>query len=316
MVLGAMDKKAVQHPMAVVTRRTGLRPDVIRAWERRYQAVRPSRTPGNHRVYTDEDISRLRLIRRAISAGWQIGQVASLPDAEIAKMIDEAGAVELATMAPPRGFATLDSAVRRCLQRIEDLDGDGLQGELERASVELGRIRVVDEVLVPLMDRVGIAYTDGSLRIAHEHLATVAVRSFLDSLRGAYPVAESAPAIVVTTPSFQHHELAAIVVSATARFEGWRSTYLGPNLPAEEIAAAVSMPGVRALALSITTHANGFDLDGELRKIGRLVPASVSIVVGGRAALGYRAAVEAIRALEIPDLQGLREFLKLKRELP
>ena len=85
MVCVAMADHAPQHPMAVVTRRTGLGADVIRAWERRHRAVEPARSPGNHRLYTDDDIRRLLLIRQALEAGWHIGQVASLSDPEIEK---------------------------------------------------------------------------------------------------------------------------------------------------------------------------------------------------------------------------------------
>jgi DNA-binding transcriptional MerR regulator len=69
--------------MGVVTRRTGLRVDVIPAWERRREAVQPRRGSGNRRLYTDEEIRRLGLIRRTVESGWQIGQVARLPNADL-----------------------------------------------------------------------------------------------------------------------------------------------------------------------------------------------------------------------------------------
>ncbi|MBX7259713.1 MAG: MerR family transcriptional regulator, partial [Candidatus Hydrogenedentes bacterium] len=54
-----------QHPIQVVALRTGLTPHVIRMWERRYAAVCPTRTPTNRRLYSDSDITRLRLLSRA-----------------------------------------------------------------------------------------------------------------------------------------------------------------------------------------------------------------------------------------------------------
>jgi DNA-binding transcriptional MerR regulator len=69
--------------MGVVTRRTGLRVDVIPAWERRREAVQPRRGSGNRRLYTDDDIRRLGLIRRTVEAGRQIGQVARLSNADL-----------------------------------------------------------------------------------------------------------------------------------------------------------------------------------------------------------------------------------------
>src|SRR5512142_1872247 len=80
-----------QHPMAVVARRTGRSPDVIRAWERRHRAVEPARTQGNQRLYSDRDVERLMVIRQALEAGWQIGHVASLRDEKIRALLGNAG---------------------------------------------------------------------------------------------------------------------------------------------------------------------------------------------------------------------------------
>ena len=68
-----------RHPMRVVTRRTGLSADLLRAWERRHEVVKPSRSMGGRRLYSDDDIERLRLLYRATLAGRSIGQVAESP---------------------------------------------------------------------------------------------------------------------------------------------------------------------------------------------------------------------------------------------
>lgn len=302
-----MADRAPQHPMAVVTRRTGLGADVIRAWERRHRVVEPARSPGNHRLYTDDDIHRLLLIRQATEAGWQIGQVASLSDAEIEKLVE--GTVTVGE----RQTGPFEPFLRRCLERIEELDEEGLRFELESASAALARIRLLEGLLAPLLEWIGSACASGRLRIAHEHLASAAVRSFLESLRGAYHVPETAPAVVVATPPFQHHELGAMLVAAMARSEGWRTIYLGPNLPSEEIAAAAAGPGVRIIALSIAFDASDPALDAELRRLGRLIPDGVRIVVGGRASAGYLGALDEMGASRISDLRAFRAFLARER---
>ena len=73
---------AEMHPIKVVSRRTGLTPHVIRAWEKRYHAVTPKRTRTNRRVYTDEDVERLLLLRRATLAGRSIGVSQAAPDGQ------------------------------------------------------------------------------------------------------------------------------------------------------------------------------------------------------------------------------------------
>src|SRR5688572_6902518 len=78
-----------RHPIAVVSERTGLSQDVLRVWERRYQAVEPTRGPGGHRTYSDADIARLRLLHVVTSAGRSIGQVARLSTEELSRLAQE-----------------------------------------------------------------------------------------------------------------------------------------------------------------------------------------------------------------------------------
>jgi len=293
--------------MRVVTRRTGLRPDLIRAWERRHSVISPERSEGNRRLYSEEDIRRLLLIRRAIDAGFHIGNVASLNDDAIEELIESSAVVP--TKRAEYGESRATFYVADCLASVLDLDGEGLRRKLEAASVELPRIELVDRMLVPLMAEVGNACTDGRCRVAHEHLATATAGAFLDSIRAAYPTSSGAPAIVVTTPSSQHHELAAMIVSATARAEGWRTTFLGSNLPVEDIVAAVLQLGAAAVALSITIADGDPQLEQDLLRLGRLLPDGVEIIVGGRGATGYKAALETIGARRLDDLQQFREFL-------
>src|SRR5579862_6510920 len=76
-----------RHPMRVVTRRTGLSADLLRAWERRYDVVTPTRSDGGRRLYSDPDIERLRLLYRATLAGRGIGQVAELSTTALAALV-------------------------------------------------------------------------------------------------------------------------------------------------------------------------------------------------------------------------------------
>jgi len=78
-----------RHPIRVVARRTGLKADLIRAWERRYHAIEPERTSGRHRFYSDAEIERLRLLRQATGTGRSIGQIANLSDEQLRALVEE-----------------------------------------------------------------------------------------------------------------------------------------------------------------------------------------------------------------------------------
>ena len=72
-----------RYPLRAVIRRTGLTADVIRAWERRYGAVSPSRSEGGQRLYSEHDVIRLSLLRKATAEGHSIGEIARLDDASL-----------------------------------------------------------------------------------------------------------------------------------------------------------------------------------------------------------------------------------------
>lgn len=315
-----------RHPIGVVARRTGLKPDLIRAWERRYGAVAPGRSETRRRFYSDEDIERLLLLRRVVSTGRGISQVAGLSNEELEALIATEPAPPLAAAPAYKPEAAssstgdsmdalAESFLSRCLVAAQHLDVRGLEMELERASVAFSRTNLIEKVLVPLMQRIGDLWHRGELRPIHEHMASAVVRSFLGGLHGAFHPEMTAPHLVVTTPARQHHELGALIAAATAAGEGWQVTYLGPELPPEEIAAAALQKGARAVALSITYPPDDPLLVDDLRKLRRLLGPHTALVIGGRASQGYSHILQEIGARRVDDLTGLRRELGLLRSV-
>jgi methylmalonyl-CoA mutase cobalamin-binding subunit len=109
------------------------------------------------------------------------------------------------------------------------------------------------------------------------------------------------------------HELGACLVAVTAASEGWQVTYLGVNLPAEEIAGAARQRQAKAVALSVIYPADDPSLVQELRKLRGYLPADVVMIVGGRAAVGYREVLDAIGAIRLDTLTSLRTTLEMLR---
>jgi DNA-binding transcriptional MerR regulator/methylmalonyl-CoA mutase cobalamin-binding subunit len=306
------------YPIRVVSRRTGLSTHAIRAWEKRYGAVDPKRTGTNRRLYSSEDLERLALLRRATLAGRSIGQIAKLPTRRLKDLVeeDEAAARTVARPAGSERFPRSTDGSKfldACFDAAERLDSAAFQTALDRASIFLSRPALMEQVIVPLMHRIGDAWRDGSLRVAHEHLASALVRSYVGGLNGAFHVPSSAPEVVVTTPAGQLHEIGALLAAVTATAEGWRATYLGPSLPAEEIAAAARQKGARAVALSIVYPIDDPHMSVELSKLAQLLGPSTPILVGGRGAPSYRQVIDESGARYIPDIQSLRNELEAIR---
>ena len=304
-----------KHPMKVVARRTGLTPHAIRVWEKRYGAVTPIRTATKRRLYSDTEIERLRLLRQATLAGHSIGQIAHLPTDRLLALVaaEEEAVPPLHGRGAPGPSASVPALLDAAVAAIERFDAEGLEVVLRRASVECSLPVLLEQVITPLMERIGELWQEGVLRVAHEHLASSVIRTSLELLRGASLAPPSAPGLIATTPAGQMHEIGALMAAITAASEGWRVAYLGPNLPAVDLAAAAQHHQARAIALSIVYPADDPYLGAYLVNLRRLLPEELAILVGGRAAQGYAEVLETIRAVRLHTLSSLRSALPLLR---
>ncbi len=287
----------------------GLTPHVIRAWERRYAALTPERSPSNRRLYTEGEIEKLLLLRKAVDSGHRIGQIAGLRLEELRGLSVEltASAVAAEETATSTEFGPL---LNECLLAIERLDTEALEHCFARAASSLSTAAMIDRVMVPLLEQLGAGWREGNVRIADEHMASIVLRTHLMRTFGSIQPPRPAPHLVVTTPTGQHHEFGALLAAVTAAMQGWRVLYLGPNLPAEEIAGAVHRAGAQAVALSIVYPPDDLHLSDELLALRRCLGSDVAILVGGRDTNAYRDVLTAIGALVPGDLRGMRAALE------
>ena len=297
------------HPIAAVSRMTGLSAHVIRAWEKRYGAVKPVRTEGNHRLYTDEDVDRLLLLREAVKTGRNIGRIAKLQNDELRELIGGASRAQGIRYEPPstseNNLIISENYVRECLESVNLLDSKRLAETLYRSSVTLGHISVVEKVVIPLMGKIGDFWSEGSLRILHEHMASAVVRTFLGDILRSLDHGKNSPRGIATTLAGERHELGALTAAVAAALEGWHIQYLGSNLPWEEIAQAAELSRAHVVLLSIILVSDEIMAISEIEKLRSFLPEHVVIFLGGRLSPSLRPALERPG---IEWLDGTREL--------
>ncbi len=312
------------YPIKVVSQRTGLSPHVIRAWEKRYNAVSPHRTDTNRRLYSTDQIERLTLMRLATAVGWNIGRIAQYSADQLKSPLSDN---KISNHRPgrqvhgnPGNRKDSDNKISNpeyyldaCLHAVETFDVEKLEKLLSETSVYLSQPVLLDQVIEPLMRTIGERWRQGTIRVSQEHMASAAVRTFLGHLRSSYKTTQSNPAIIVTTPVGQVHENAALIASITAASEGWRVAYLGPNLPAEEIAGAVILQYANAVALSIIYPVGDSGMRDELIRLRNQLPEKVSILVGGQGMSSYREVLDTIGAVTLDNMQDFRQALERLR---
>ncbi len=295
----------------LVARQTGLSVHTIRVWEKRYGAVRPVRATNNRRLYSDEDIERLKLLRQATLAGHSIGQIARATLPELRRLLrDDLSTRNTgpgATARQERGVA--DDLIAAAIRATERLDLADLRDLLDRAAVELGQPAMLHKFVAPFAMEIGERWRKGDLNVAHEHFATSTLTVFLAGFARPYPTGSSAHHFVIATPSGQLHELGAIIAAAAVQSHGWRATYLGSSLPIEELVGAATQLKARAIGLSIVFPPDDALLTQDLLKLPKLLPPDCAVIVGGRSVRTYADTLKQIGAIQVNSLEDLYPVL-------
>ncbi len=290
----------------MVARQTSLSAHVIRAWEKRYGAVKPVRSSNSRRVYSANDVARLNLLRRAVHAGHSIGQVANLPNARLTKLVREAG---VSSSAERISAPDAEQFIAAAIARIRQLDASGLNDVLDQAAIAFGSPALLHKIIAPIAARVGELWRLGDLSIRQERFMTTTVTAFLAAFARPYAEPAGAPHMIVTTPSGQLHEMGAILATAAARSHGWKATYLGASLPVEELIGTVQQLHPQAVGISIVYPQNDPEVRRDLIKLAKLLPSGCTLVVGGRSAHTYAETLRSVGATQIEKLEDLYQCL-------
>lgn len=277
-----------RYPIRAVARLTGIPLDTLRAWERRYQAVEPRRDERG-RVYSAADVARLKRLAALVREGHAIGQIASLSNAALSKL---QAPTEIAAAAS----TTVDLApIRDALARY---DLPAIAAILDRHAIVLPADALIFSVLLPILRDLGARWESGAIRPAQEHLVSAAIRSVLGGLLRTLPNSPRAGTLLLATAAGERHELGLLCAAVLAAAKGINVVYLGPDLPASDIAHAATIAEADTVLIAATQAA----VDSrELRALFR-VPENVEIWVGGAHAAALRAAIGS-RARQIDSLE-------------
>jgi MerR family transcriptional regulator, light-induced transcriptional regulator len=299
MAKSSASAKEMTYPLRSAARLTGLSPELLRAWERRYGVVEPLRTPGGTRRYRASDLERLRLLKAAIEVGHRIGSLAGLSNAEL----EQLGSVR--ESAP-------SNRLEEILGSLDALDGAEAQRLLALQLSALGAVRFAREVAMPLVREIGERWIGQRMRIDSEHLATAVLRSMLGSALQPGAAALRGARIVFATLAGERHELGLLMAALSAMGAGANPVYLGPEVPVEDLLHAVERSRSAALALSVVA-ASASEVAASLAALRAGLPADVHLWVGGAGAgrLTLPPGVEHIESFEqLEQRVGLLAFEK------
>jgi MerR family transcriptional regulator, light-induced transcriptional regulator len=291
------------YPIRAVSKLTGIGIDTLRAWERRYGAVTPTRDDRG-RLYTDADIARLRLLRGAVENGHAIGRLAALSDAELRRLATTTAASAVSD-APARRTSIDTTALAAALGKY---DATAIDQQLSRLASVLPPLQLLRDVLMPALAQIGDDWHQGTARVASEHLMSATLRNILGSFLRLYARPEASTRLLFATLAGERHEIGTLGAAMLAASSGLGVAYLGPDLPASEIVESVRPAGARVLVLGLTTISTAKTRERELRTIVRDLPRDVELWAGGRGAARH-ASIITPRGLVFADYAGYQQEL-------
>jgi DNA-binding transcriptional MerR regulator/methylmalonyl-CoA mutase cobalamin-binding subunit len=272
-------------PLRTVAAITGLSPDVIRAWEKRYAAVHPIRGPRGARLYTRQDIEHLRLLAQAVSHGRAIGDVAALDRSSLARI----------TTTEPAPAAHNDERLDPLIDVVRALDVNALENRLGDTLIALGATRFAAEIASPLLERVGDLWRRGDLSIAAEHALSGVLRNLIGALlRERRPV--GGPMVLLAAPRGEEHEFGLLFSALIFVHNGCGVCHLGVSVPAEDIVHAATRMPAHAVGISVVNEANRAVATREISLVERGLHPVTELWFGGRDATNVARRLGATRA--------------------
>jgi MerR family transcriptional regulator, light-induced transcriptional regulator len=249
-----MEPATEQLRIGEVSRRTGVSAELLRAWERRYGLLHPTRTGGGFRLYSPADERRVSLMRSHLQQGLSAAEAARLALTEA-----DGGTRE-------DDDPVLRRRAQELRQALDDFDEGAAQGALDGALAELSTETVLTELVLPYLHELGERWASGEASVGQEHFASQLIRGRLLGLARGWGRGAGPRALLACAPGEQH-DLGLIAFGVALRARGWRITYLGQDTPLETLAQSARSLGPLAIVISSVSPDRLSRSGGEVRRL-------------------------------------------------
>ena len=209
-----------------LSRRTGVSPELLRAWEQRYGLLRPDRSPGGFRLYSADDEMRVRRTTGLISEGLSAAEAARVAGGQPSGNHVEAS-------------LGVEDLVEELRQALEAFDGTAAHLAMDRLFSTFSVGFVITEILVPYLRDLGERWADGTVTVAQEHFASSLLRGRMLAIAGDWGAGGPSTALLACPPG-EAHDLGLILFGILLARRGWRVTFLGADTPFDTLEASVA----------------------------------------------------------------------------
>lgn len=253
-----------------LSRRVAVSDHVLRAWESRYGLLRPVRSSGGFRLYTEADVRRVRRMQEHLHRGLSAAQAARAVLVE-----DESpplGQPPGPAVAGGDGMADLVGGLR---DTLDAFDEPGAQAVLDRLLTDFTVESVLRDAVLPYLHDLGNRWERGEVSVAQEHFASHVVRGRLHGLARGWGLGNGPHAILACPPD-ELHDLALLAFGVVLHRAGWRISYLGTSTPFDDLVETMKMRPADLVVLAATVTLRLTDVRTELAQAARLAPLALA----------------------------------------
>jgi len=264
-----------------LSRRSGVSTDLLRAWERRYGLLHPTRSAGGLRLYAPADLERVRLMKQHLAEGLAAAEAAALA-------LRDDGAE-----APRQGEFRPAELRGELAEALDSFDEPRAQSVIDRLLAAATVDTFLREIILPYLEELGDRWECGEISVAQEHFASGVLRGRLLGMARGWGQGLGPAAVLACLPGEQH-DIGLVAFGLALRARGWRIVYLGPDCPVANVAEASERLDARLVVLSAVSAERLQPVLSELQQLAR----RHTVAIGGAAAADAALKASGVIALD------------------
>ena len=272
------------YNISFISNACGVKPHTIRTWEKRYNTFSPDRTDGGQRIYSEDDLTKGRLIVSLLEQGYSISRLAgkSLQDLQ-ALIFDE----KIESLQSNKMLTSV--GIKKLLTHLSNFDLSQISSEMVRLRLSIGAKEFIFKVLIPIIQAVGRMYLDGKYSVTQEHIISTIIRYQLSQIN--LPDSDnSTNSVIIATPEGNLHELPILIADILCQLNRISTFYLGAGHPAVCLSEAVNQLKSKTIVLGVVSS-DKWDYENNIISFLKLMDKNLKhklkVILGGGWSLNF-----------------------------
>jgi methanogenic corrinoid protein MtbC1 len=277
-----MDRDTPTFNLKAVVQETGIKPDTLRAWERRYGLPEPNRSSGGHRLYSQRDIDTLLWLMNRQNEGMTISRAVDLWKSLESEGRNPLRVPEYANTGneiPSMQGEEIKVMRKRWVDACLAFDERTAERTMSQAFAVYPVETVCMDILQMGLQTIGEQWYEGKVSVQQEHFASALAMRRLDSMLGASPLPTRPGRILMACPPGEEHVFGQALLQLLLRRRGWETIYLGSNVPLERLETSIEIMRPHLVILAAQRLATSAALK-EMAEV--LHQRRVTVAFGGR----------------------------------